>query len=56
MPAVMKLYATGLNAWNQLQFERAGVEEPDDISSFTCVMQNDIIHGVRPFLAYTQGK
>jgi hypothetical protein len=52
----MVLYATGLNAWNQLQFDNPGVTEPDDISCFTCVLQDDAIDCVHPFFSYTRGK
>ena len=52
----MALYATGLNAWNQLQFERPSVEEPDDMSSFTCVLHDVDIDHIRPFFSYTLGK
>ncbi len=53
----MRLYATGLNAWNQLQFEAANVElDPNDISSFTCVLHNDSpVDRIRAFLSYTVG-
>ncbi|KAK3293476.1 regulator of chromosome condensation 1/beta-lactamase-inhibitor protein II [Chaetomium fimeti] len=50
----MVLYATGFNAWNQLQFETPGVDEPDDISSFTCVLQGDDDDCIRPFFSYTR--
>ncbi|KAL2021536.1 hypothetical protein VTK56DRAFT_7035 [Thermocarpiscus australiensis] len=50
----MVLYATGFNAWNQLQFGSSCVEEPDDISSFTCVLNDDdAIDHIRPFFSYT---
>ncbi|KXX79981.1 E3 ubiquitin-protein ligase HERC2 [Madurella mycetomatis] len=49
----MALYATGFNAWSQLQFENSVGEEPDDISSFTCVLHTDAIDHVRPFFSYT---
>ncbi|KAK4155085.1 E3 ubiquitin-protein ligase HERC2 [Chaetomidium leptoderma] len=49
----MVLYATGLNAWNQLQFEKPSVDEPDDIPSFICVLREDAIDCIRPFLSYT---
>lgn len=52
----MALYATGLNAWNQLQFEKPGADEPGDISSFSCILHDDDIDHVRPFFSYTQGK
>jgi len=55
----MELYAAGFNAWNQLQFgkDEQTDEEPDDISSFTCVFTNDDgIEGVHPFPSHTTGE
>ena len=53
----MRLYATGFNAWNQLQLEAASVDvNPDDISSFTCVLHDDSpVDRIRAFLSYTVG-
>ncbi|KAK3387207.1 regulator of chromosome condensation 1/beta-lactamase-inhibitor protein II [Podospora didyma] len=51
-----ELYATGFNAWNQLRFEEGAdsSDEPDDISSFTCVLRDDEgIDAVWPFFSYT---
>lgn len=57
LSAVMVLYATGFNAWNQLQFDTpGGATEPDDIFCFTCVLRDDAIDCVRPFFSYTCGK
>ncbi|KAK4039125.1 E3 ubiquitin-protein ligase HERC2 [Parachaetomium inaequale] len=50
----MVLYATGFNAWNQLQFESPGVDEPDDIASCTCVLREDSVDRIRPFFSYTR--
>ena len=55
----MELYATGFNAWNQLRFDRGAdsSEEPDDVSSFTCVLRDDEgIDFVQPFFSYTLGE
>jgi hypothetical protein len=52
----MVLYATGFNAWNQLQFEGPEVDEPDDIASFTCVLREDTVDHVRAFSSYTRGE
>ena len=52
----MALYATGFNAWNQLQFEGPNVEEPDDLTSFTCVLHDDAVNNVRSFLSDTLGE
>ncbi|KAL2257881.1 hypothetical protein VTK26DRAFT_9052 [Humicola hyalothermophila] len=51
--STMALYATGLNAWNQFQFEGPTTEEPDDLRTFTCVLHGNAIHHVRSFLSYT---
>ncbi len=56
----MRLYATGSNAWHQLQpqLDVADIElDPDDISSFTCVLQDDSpVDRIRTFLSYTVGQ
>ncbi|KAK3304598.1 regulator of chromosome condensation 1/beta-lactamase-inhibitor protein II, partial [Chaetomium strumarium] len=55
LATAMVLYATGFNAWNQLQVDGdENPEEPDDISSFTCVSRDDAIESVRPFFSYTR--
>ncbi|KIH94707.1 hypothetical protein SPBR_03792 [Sporothrix brasiliensis 5110] len=50
------LYATGFNAWGQLQFNTTAVpeDEPDDIWAFTRVRQDHKIVHVRPSLSYTE--
>ncbi|KAK3985566.1 E3 ubiquitin-protein ligase HERC2 [Cladorrhinum sp. PSN332] len=51
----MELYATGQNAWNQLQFQDPGNTEgePEDISTFAPVLSSDdTIVSVRSFLSY----
>ncbi|KAK4228032.1 regulator of chromosome condensation 1/beta-lactamase-inhibitor protein II [Podospora fimiseda] len=62
------LYATGHNAWNQLQLKAADpnhtnqqeqqqeeqTEEPDDISKFTCILHtDDKVISIRSFPSYT---
>ncbi|KAK4195330.1 regulator of chromosome condensation 1/beta-lactamase-inhibitor protein II [Triangularia verruculosa] len=50
----MSLYATGLNAWNQLDFTTPQKDqEPDDIFTFTCVLKDKHIDYIRPFPSYT---
>ncbi|KAK4179964.1 regulator of chromosome condensation 1/beta-lactamase-inhibitor protein II [Triangularia setosa] len=50
----MALYATGLNAWNQLDFGRnQNDQEPDDIFTFTCLLKDKNISHIRPFPSYT---
>lgn len=60
----MMLYATGFNAWNQLQFDSgrsdAGVveeeqHEPEDLASFACVLDHGVDR-VSPFFSYTIGE
>ncbi|KAK3899483.1 E3 ubiquitin-protein ligase HERC2 [Staphylotrichum tortipilum] len=57
----MMLYATGFNAWNQLQFDSGqsdanafedAEDEPNDLESFTCVLDQDVDR-VSPFFSYT---
>ena len=54
----MELYATGFNAWNQLQFNPVDPDsEPEDIVHFTCVLSdNEGFDGVHPFSSYTLGE
>jgi hypothetical protein len=53
------LYAAGFNAWGQLRFDTASAQandlqdEPDDIRTFTRVLENSKIAHVRPYLSYT---
>ncbi|KAK0740245.1 hypothetical protein B0T18DRAFT_448926 [Schizothecium vesticola] len=52
----MELYGTGLNAWNQLRFGCNEADaEPDDLHTFTCVLADDDIRHVRPYLSWTTG-
>lgn len=55
----MELYATGFNAWRQLEFDNPSnpIEEPDDIAEFRSVLKDQSIIG-RPCasLSYTLGK
>lgn len=53
----MELYAAGLNAWNQLRFGCDEADtEPDDLHTFTCVLADDDIRDVRPYLSWTTGQ
>ena len=54
----MELYAAGFNAWNQLHFDDSLTrheEEPDDVSRFTCVLRDEVIHTPRALLSCTIG-
>lgn len=53
----MELYAAGLNAWNQLRFGCDEADtEPDDLHTFTCVLADDDIRDVRPYMSWTTGQ
>ncbi|KAK4678475.1 hypothetical protein QC764_307960 [Podospora pseudoanserina] len=50
----MSLYATGLNAWSQLDFDTTKKDQqPDDIFTFTCLLEDKDIDYIRPFPSYT---
>ncbi|KAH9908132.1 RCC1/BLIP-II [Xylariomycetidae sp. FL2044] len=50
----MNLYATGFNAWHQLDFGDSGdSNEPDDISTFQPVLQDHTIKRPHAALSYT---
>ncbi|CAK7275212.1 hypothetical protein SEPCBS57363_006565 [Sporothrix epigloea] len=50
---MQSLYATGFNAWGQLQMNAETNGEPDDIQTFTRVLDATRITHVRPSLSYT---
>lgn len=51
----MSLYAAGLNAWSQLDFDTTKKDQqPDDIFTFTCLLEDKDIDYIRPFPSYTQ--
>lgn len=53
----MEVYASGFNAWSQLQFQVTESQaEPYDLHEFTCVLTGDAIDRPRPSLSYTTGK
>ncbi|RSL47644.1 hypothetical protein CEP53_009856 [Fusarium sp. AF-6] len=50
----MELYATGFNAWNQLTFDPSTVkDEPDDIFSFTKILETQRLERVVSQMCYT---
>ena len=55
----MELYAAGFNAWNQLRFDSTANDEddsePEDTSSFTCVLEDAHIERPRSWLSFTIG-
>ena len=54
--AGMKLYAAGLNAWNQLAFHHGpGDEEPEDVARFRCILENRLIESPYASLSCTVG-
>ena len=55
----MELYATGFNAWRQLEFDSPSNDagEPDDFESFRSVLkQKDSVEKLYASLSYTLGK
>ncbi|CAK7223741.1 hypothetical protein SCUCBS95973_005282 [Sporothrix curviconia] len=50
---MQKLYATGFNAWGQLNFDAEPNTEPDDVETFTHVLSANAITSIRPALSYT---
>lgn len=58
---VMRLYATGFNAWNQLSFDACSTTEtagplPQDLSEFTSILQAPKIEHPKSLLASTHGQ
>lgn len=52
----MELWASGFNAWSQLQFDGDMVAEPQDLKEFTCVLKDEHIEVLRASLSATLGK
>ena len=53
----MELYASGLNAWGQLQFQATESQaELHDLHEFTRVLTGDAIDRPRPSLSHTSGR
>ena len=53
----MELWASGFNAWNQLQFDGELPVEPRDVDAFKCVLRDDKdIEVLRTSLSATLGK
>ncbi len=54
----MELYATGFNAWRQLEFNHSDdySKEPDDFKSFRSVLKDSCIDRPYASLAFTLGK
>jgi hypothetical protein len=53
---MMKLYACGFNAWNQLRFGGTVVEEPYDLWHFEKVLEDKVIENWRAGFSSTLGK
>lgn len=52
----MNLYASGFNAWNQLNFDTIpSDEEPDDLFTFTKVLPDNSVGHVVSKICYTAG-
>lgn len=52
----MELWASGFNAWNQLQFDGEPVAEPRDLQKFKRLLENERIEVLRTSLSATLGK
>ena len=52
----MELWASGFNAWNQLQFDGDVVAQPRDLHDFTPVLRGEKIEVLRTSLSATLGK
>lgn len=53
----MALYATGFNAWNQLNFESSPTDrEPDDLFAFAKALTDKTIGYIVPKINFTAGK
>jgi hypothetical protein len=52
----MELWASGFNAWNQLQFDGELQAEPRDLSEFSCVLKDQQVELLKTSLSATVGK
>jgi hypothetical protein len=51
----MELWASGFNAWNQLQFDGELPAQPRDLTEFTCVLKDNRVDVLRASLSATLG-
>lgn len=52
----MKLYAAGLNAWNQLRFDNEVLpSQPEDLYEFEVILEGERIKPPASGLTYTKG-
>lgn len=52
----MELWASGFNAWGQLDFEQLPETEHRDLKEFKCILKDERIELVRTTLSATLGK
>lgn len=52
----MELWASGFNAWNQLQFDGSRVAEPRDLKEFECLLRDTHIGILRTTLSAVLGR
>lgn len=52
----MELWASGFNAWGQLDFEELPETRPGDLKEFKCILRQEHIETVRTTLSATLGK
>jgi len=53
----MELWATGFNAWNQLQDDGGDLtSNPEDIHEFKCILQDEVLDVLRTSLSSILGK
>jgi hypothetical protein len=52
----MELWATGFNAWNQLQFDGELQAQPRDLQKFSPMLKDNQIEILRTSLSATLGK
>lgn len=52
----MELWATGFNAWNQLQDDGDLTSNPEDVYVFKCILQDELVDVVRTSVSATLSK
>jgi len=52
----MELWATGFNAWGQLQFDEFSANEAQDLTEFSCILREQSFKILKTSLSATVGK
>lgn len=52
----MELWASGFNAWGQLDFEELPETAPRDLKEFKCILRDEYIEIIRTTLSATLGR